>query len=256
MGEKDQVLSQFGKNAANYVTSKTHASGEDLDLLIKIVEKNRKDNLLDIATGGGHVVKALAPLFKQVTALDLTPEMLEKAETFITSNGIGNVSFVQGDAEQLPFSNQSFGTVTCRIAPHHFPNINRFVMESNRVLERNGLFLLIDNVAAEKDEYDHFYNYIEKKRDPSHYRAYKKTEWISLIENTGFIIESFTTFKKKFEFKKWCEMMQLPEKDQNELMAYMIAAEKETTDFLSIEVVENQVLSFQGQAMLLVARKE
>lgn len=256
MGEKDQVLSQFGKNAANYVTSKTHASGEDLNSLVEIVEKNRNGNLLDIATGGGHVVKALAPLFEKVTALDLTPEMLEKAEKFITSNGIENVSFIQGDAEQLPFSDQSFGTVTCRIAPHHFPNINRFIIESNRVLERGGLFLLIDNVAAEKDKYDQFYNYIEKKRDPSHYRAYKKTEWISLIENAGFTIESMTTFKKKFVFKKWCEMMELPVKDQNELMADMMAVDKETTDFLSIEVVENQVLSFQGQAMLVVARKE
>ncbi|MGE7603122.1 class I SAM-dependent methyltransferase [Peribacillus sp. NPDC097675] len=256
MEEKDQVLAQFGKNAANYVTSKTHASGEDLNLLIKIVEKNAKGELLDIATGGGHVVKALAPFFEKVTALDLTPEMLKKAENFINSNGIENVSFVQGDAEQLPFSDQSFTTVTCRIAPHHFPNIHQFVMESNRVLDRNGLFLLIDNVAAEKDEYDQFYNFIEKKRDPSHYRAYKKTEWISLIENTGFTIESMTTFKKKFDFKNWCEMMQLPQKEQNELMAYMIAAEKGTSDFHSIEVVENQVLSFQGQAMLLVARKE
>ena len=51
-------------------------------------------------------------------------------------------------------------------------------------------------------------------------------------------------------------MMELPVKDQNELMADMMAVDKETTDFLSIEVVENQVLSFQGQAMLVVARKE
>jgi ubiquinone/menaquinone biosynthesis C-methylase UbiE len=83
MKDKEKVLQQFGRNAANYVTSTSHAKGDDLRQLVEIIAgRNRGGAVLDVATGGGHVANALAPLFKQVIALDLTPEMLEKAEFY------------------------------------------------------------------------------------------------------------------------------------------------------------------------------
>jgi ubiquinone/menaquinone biosynthesis C-methylase UbiE len=255
MTEKESVLHQFGKNAEKYVTSKIHAKGNDLAMVVEIAKENQNGEVLDIATGGGHVANALAPHFESVVALDLTPEMLETAKKFITSNGHTNVSYVQGDALKLPFPDQSFGTVTCRIAPHHFPNINLFIKEVYRVLKDNGLFILVDNVAPELDEYDYFYNIIEKKRDPSHVRAYKKTEWISNIEKEGFTIQTFSTFKKKFNFDVWCEMMAVPQQDKEELNGFMNSASKDTQQFFSIELLDGKVQSFQGQSILLTAWK-
>ena len=66
-----------------------------------------------------------------------------------------------------------FDTITCRIAAHHFTNPAQFIFEVNRTLEDNGLFILIDNVSPENNEYDTFYNFIEKA-DPSHERALKR----------------------------------------------------------------------------------
>lgn len=256
MDNKEIVASQFGKNAGKYVTSKGHAKGKDLDLLLEMVQENENRYLLDIATGGGHVANKLAPLFENVIAFDLLPEMLEKAKDFINKNGHKNVSFVQGDAQALPFSDQTFDTVTCRIAPHHFPKVERFVRETGRVLQKGGLFLLVDNVAAELDELDQFYNDIEKKRDPSHYRALKKTEWLSLLEQNGFRIESFMVFKKKFLFDGWCEMMGLSESGKWELNTYMTSVPPHVVEFFSIHMEGDQVQSFQGETMLLAARKE
>ena len=255
MNEKESVLHQFGKNAEKYVTSKIHAKGNDLAMVVEIARENQSGDLLDIATGGGHVANALAPLFTNVVALDLTPEMLETAKKFITSNGHTNVSFIQGDALNLPFPNQTFGTVTCRIAPHHFPNVSQFIKEAFRVLKDNGLFILVDNVAPELDEYDHFYNFVEKKRDPSHVRAYKKSEWIAYLEKEGFTIQTFSTFKKTFNFDVWCEMMDVPQQDKEELNAYMNSTSKNLQQHFSIELLNGQVQSFQGQSMLLVASK-
>jgi ubiquinone/menaquinone biosynthesis C-methylase UbiE len=256
VSNKENVVSQFGKNAGKYVTSKGHAKGEDLAMLVEIAKENKNGYLLDVATGGGHVANALASLFDKVVALDLTPKMLEKAEEFIKGNGHTNVSFVQGDAGSLPFPDKTFDTVSCRIAPHHFPHVERFAGEAYRVLKESGLFLLVDNVASEIDEYDQFYNDVEKKRDPSHYRAYKKTEWISLLEQKGFRMETITVFKKRFLFETWCEMMALPQKDKAELNEYMISSPKNIIEFFSIEMKDDQVQSFEGEAMLLVARKE
>ena len=55
-----------------------------------------------------------------------------------------------------------FDTITCRIATHHFTSPAQFIYEVNRTLEDNGLFILIDNVSPENNEYDTFYNFIEK----------------------------------------------------------------------------------------------
>ncbi len=255
MDNKKKVVKQFGSNAGNYVTSQMHARGKDLDMIKEILKGRNNKDLLDIATGGGHVVNALAPLFKTVTALDLTPEMLAKAKEFIESNGHGNVSFVQGDAENLPFGDKSYDVVTCRVAPHHFPNVKRFIGEAFRVLTDEGMFILIDNVAPELSVFDQFYNEIEKKRDPSHYRAYKKSEWISWIEEKGFSIQTFVTFTKRFVFDDWCQTMNLSTEDKEELNDYMMASSREIIDFFSIEIENNQIQSFQGEAMMLVASK-
>ncbi|SEM14232.1 Methyltransferase domain-containing protein [Mesobacillus persicus] len=256
MNEKKRVIQQFGKHAANYVTSKTHAKGEDLQKVIEIVATQESSGeLLDIATGGGHVANALAPYFKQVVALDLTPEMLEKAKGFIESNGIRNAAFVQGDAENLPFPDESVGTVTCRIAAHHFGNPDSFLNEVNRVLKDKGLFIFVDNVAPEIQAFDEFYNQVEKKRDPSHVRAYKKSEWISKFERTGFYVEELVTFKKKFIFDTWCQMMDVSEEEKHELNTMMGSAPRELIDYFSIVVHNNQVQSFQGQSVLMAVRK-
>lgn len=255
MDIKKQVLHQFGKSADRYVQSQSHAKGKDLNAMVEISEAEGKSLLLDIATGGGHVANAFAPLVKKVIAYDLTPEILASAEHFIQNNGHNNVEFVQGDAESLPFEKELFDVITCRIAAHHFPNVKNFIQEVYRVLKTGGLFLLVDNVAPEKDELDNFYNRVEIKRDPSHYRAWKKSEWIKFIEEQGFKIEMLYTFEKTFQFLDWCERMDLPLSERKELEQYMFQADERIKKHFAIVTNEEQVIRFNGEAILLKARK-
>ncbi|WP_210366821.1 class I SAM-dependent methyltransferase [Bacillus sp. REN3] len=258
MNEKENVQIQFGKNAGNYVTSTAHAEGADLAELVEIVKNHRtRGSILDIATGGGHVANALAPLAEVVIAYDITEKMLEKAEEFIHGNGHRNVKFVCGDAENLSFPDSSFDIVTCRIAAHHFPHVERFVQEVFRVLKAGGLFILVDNVAPELEEYDEFYNAIEKKRDPSHFRAHKKSKWITFVESAGMQVRSMRTFVKKFQYEIWCARMALPADDKNELSTYMKDAAKDIRDHFSLEVNESgQIEGFIGESILLASVKK
>jgi len=256
MGEsiKDQVQEQFGKNAAKYVTSSRHAKGEDLALLVSSSKANKEMEVLDIATGGGHVANALAPLVRRVIAFDLTEQMLEKASEFIRGNGYSNVDFVHGDAEQLPFADASFDLVTCRIAAHHFPNVPAFASEAFRVVKPGGKLLLIDNVAPENDQFDEFYNQVEKQRDPSHVRALKKSEWISLLENKGFRIEMIVVFPKPFKFQDWCERSGLSVADQALLETKLLQTPKEMKDFFFIQTDESgRIATFSGEAVYFQA---
>ncbi|MFL6558021.1 MAG: class I SAM-dependent methyltransferase, partial [Bacillus sp. (in: firmicutes)] len=229
--------------------------GNDLQKLVDMATVTGKEELLDVATGGGHTANAFAQLVKKVTAIDLTPEMLIAAEKFIKGNGHQNVEFRKGDAENLPFSDGIFDIVTCRIAPHHFPNVNKFVDEVHRVLKPNGQFLLDDNVVPEEDDYDLFYNTIEKWRDYSHFRAWKKSEWLRMLEVSGFEIYEWHRFEKTFRFEPWCKRMNLPETEKNKLAQYIHGASQKVKEKFKVSIVDDQVISFQGEAIILKAIK-
>ncbi|MDT9719019.1 class I SAM-dependent methyltransferase [Paenibacillus sp. ClWae2A] len=253
---KSQVQKQFAKNAGKYVTSAGHAKGDDLALLVASSQATPDMNVLDIATGGGHVANALAPLVQRVTALDLTEEMLQVAEQFIKGNGHGNVDFVAEDAEKLPFDDDVFDLVTCRIAAHHFPDVSSFVHEALRVMKPGGRLLFIDNVAPERDENDQFYNEVEKCRDASHVRAWRKTEWIHMLEYASFRMETMVSFQKRFKFEEWCNRAALPERERGELEASMLSAPSIIRNFFNFEVTTNGKLdSFEGESVYIQAIK-
>jgi ubiquinone/menaquinone biosynthesis C-methylase UbiE len=102
MDIKKDVQKQFSRSAGEYVKSKRYSNDADLKKLVEMALPTRREEVLDVATGGGHTANVLAPLVQKVTALDLTPEMLDAAQRFINGNGHANVMFVVGDAEKLP----------------------------------------------------------------------------------------------------------------------------------------------------------
>ncbi|WHY65201.1 class I SAM-dependent methyltransferase [Neobacillus sp. SuZ13] len=255
MDIKKDVKQQFGKSADSYVSSAIHKDGNDLQKLVQLAAITGEEELLDIATGGGHTANAFAPLLKKVTALDLTPEMLKAAEKFIRGNGHLNVDFKIGDAEYLPFSDGVFDIVTCRIAPHHFPNVNRFVEEVQRVLKPSGQFLLDDNVVPEEDDYDLFYNTVEKWRDYSHFRAWKKSEWLRMLEVNGFEVYEIHRFEKTFEYESWCKRMNLSENEKDKLSDYIRNSPQKVREKFRVTIENDQVISFQGEAVILKALK-
>ncbi|HYK74948.1 MAG TPA: methyltransferase domain-containing protein [Pseudoneobacillus sp.] len=252
---KKDVQEQFGRSAEAYVNSKIHKEGKDLQKLVAITSIKGDEHVLDIATGGGHTANAFAPHVEKVVAVDLTKKMLLAAENFIRGNGHENVQFVEGDAEQLPFDDALFDIVTCRIAPHHFPNIEAFIKEVYRVLKEGGQFLLDDNVSPEDDELDQFYNIVEKTRDYSHYRAWKKTEWLKMLELQGFKIDELHRFDKTFVFEPWCMRMNLPESEKEKLNKYMIQSPQKVKDHFYVKVEGDKVFSFQGEAIVIKAVK-
>lgn len=256
MDLKKDIQKQFGKSADSYVTSSIHKDGKDLQKLIEMAEITGNEELLDVATGGGHTANAFSPLVKKVTAVDLTQEMLAAAEKFIKGNGNQNVQFVQGDAENLPFPDRSFDIVTCRIAPHHFPNLNQFITEVFRVLNNGGQFLLDDNVVPENDEYDQFYNKIEKWRDYSHFRAWKKSEWLRMLEFAGFEIIEWHRFEKTFYFDSWSNRMNLPIEEKEKLTQFFLETPERILDKFRVNIEKDQVISFQGEALVLKAVKK
>jgi ubiquinone/menaquinone biosynthesis C-methylase UbiE len=92
---------------------------------------------LDVACGSGNATIPAALTGAKVTGLDLTPELLEAGRANAGQAGV-EIDWVEGDAEQLPFEDQSFDAVIsvfgCMFAPDH----KATAMELARVLRPGG----------------------------------------------------------------------------------------------------------------------
>ena len=254
--KKTQVQNYFSRTAESYVASFSHRSGDDMQRLIELGEWNPHLQALDIATGGGHTALAVAPLVAQVTVTDLTPRMLEKAQDFILAQGVTNAHFQVADAEQLPFSSESFDRVTCRIAPHHFPDISQFVQEVARVLKPGGIFLLIDCMASSDQELDTFDNTIEKWRDPSHGRSCTAEEWQAFLKEAGLSIEHLEFFRKTHEYDDWTARSQMPLDEKAWLSQYILDSNQRIQNYFEIvRKPDGQLASFTNDFIFLKSRK-
>jgi len=199
---KTLVQEQFGKTAASYLTSTPHALGKSLERLVTLTSPQKSWHALDVATGGGHVAYTFAPHVARVWATDITQEMLDLVKTEAQKRGLKNVRTAYAKAEALPFDDESFDLVTCRIAPHHFDSIPEFLVEVHRVLKPNTIFAVVDNVVPEGSVGD-YVNAFERFRDPSHLRAWTMEEWRVALKNHGFAITHEEQLYKKMEFKSW-----------------------------------------------------
>jgi ubiquinone/menaquinone biosynthesis C-methylase UbiE len=231
---KSKSLAQehFGSFAASYATSQPHARGSSLARLVALVAPQPNWIALDVATGAGHVAVALAPHLAHAIASDLTPQMLAVARSLAEKAKLANVSFAGLRAEAMPFADATFDLVTCRIAPHHFDDVGRFVTEVARVLRHGGTFGLVDNISPDTalisgdsdalanaaDEY----NALEKLRDPSHIRCLTLTEWRSLVTQAGLREQHVEIMDKPMVFGPWTEQQNVSEATRGELKAKLL----------------------------------
>ncbi len=255
--KKARVQDYFSRTAASYVTSVSHRTGGDLNRLIELGEWNTQQQAIDIATGGGHTARAVAPHVAQVMVTDLTPVMLETAREFLQSEGIRNVQFQVADAENLPFAADTFDRATCRIAPHHFPNVARAVQEVARVLKPGGIFLLIDNIAPKDPALDTFDNMIEKLRDPSHERSYTKEEWLAFFSQAKLQVAHVEVFRRTHNFDDWTLRSQMLISDKEALERYILDSEQRVKQYFDVVTREDgHLASFTSESLLLKGRKQ
>ena len=96
--------------------------------------------------GGSYIVRTLEP--DNYIGLDLNPKGIAFCKK--SHAAIKNLSFIQGDAQALPFEGNSKDAVINVEASHCYPNFPGFLKEVHRVLKPGGHFLYADFRFAEK----------------------------------------------------------------------------------------------------------
>jgi SAM-dependent methyltransferase len=253
---KAQAQARFGQYAQGYVESSSHAKGQDLERLVELAQPQSDWLALDIATGGGHTALRFAPHVGRVVAFDLTPKMLVAARTFIHGQGVENVTFVAGDAEILPLASNTFDLVTCRIAPHHFPDCFRFVQESARVLKSGGLLLVEDHNAPDDERAARYVDAFERLRDPSHVRAFAAYEWAGMFLDAGLTVEhSEPIVKSGGKMVPWAERQGCMPDVIERLHVMLAQAPSAVADWLKPTCAGTPDATFDHHYVIIAGRK-
>jgi SAM-dependent methyltransferase len=92
------------------------------------------ERFLDVATGPGYLAGAAAERGARAVGLDVSPDMLALARDRFSA-----VELIEGDAEALPFPNDSFDAAAAAFLLHHVPEPERVAAEMQRVARRVAL---------------------------------------------------------------------------------------------------------------------
>ncbi len=204
---------QFDAHAEKYASSAVHRFGASLPVLLALAAPQPHEQALDVATGTGNTAFAVAELAGQVTGLDVSPGMLAQARQRAGQEGVTNVTFLEGEAEQLPFPDAHFDLVTSRHAPHHFRDLAGFLREARRVLKPGGRLVVADQItpltreqgAGAQDRMQAWVETWQQNRDPSHFRQRTAEEWRRLAAEAGFGWTADQTVPYRLEFEWWTQ---------------------------------------------------
>lgn len=106
--------------------------------LVKFARIGSGETVLDVGTGTGVVALTAARAGAKVTALDLTPELLEQARENARIAGREDIVWTEGDAEQLPYADGSFDVVLSQFGHMFAPRPEVTIAEMRRVLKPGG----------------------------------------------------------------------------------------------------------------------
>ena len=168
------------------------------DLMINALNPPRSETpfaLLDVAGGTGDIAfraaAAAGPNFK-ATVCDINADMLSVGRERAAKRHLDDrVSFVEGNAEELAFSDRAFDAYTIAFGIRNVPRIDRALREAYRVLRPGSRFLCLEFSTVDMPGLDRLYDLFSFKVIPPLGRAVTGD-----AESYQYLVESIRKFPK------------------------------------------------------------
>lgn len=199
------IVQQFQRVANTSPAPLTYPTERDLRDMIRLAAPQPADRVLDAGAGSGAVSLAFAPHVASVTAVDLSPAMLERAETVRAARQVTNVHFRLGEINTLSLPEHSFEIVLCHDLLHYAPEPGTLLTRLRVLLTPGGRLLLDDILGSDDPVKRATQNAIEMRRDPAMAQIYSAGEIEQLLEASGFRIERIERYGTQRELEEWLD---------------------------------------------------
>ncbi len=133
------------------------------EILKSLISTVKKSHVLDIACGTGGAITPFDSS-NEYTGLDLSYSMLKQAVKKAKKKSFQKSRFIQGNAERLPFDDESFDFVLMDTSLHMIPKYQLAIAETARVLTKGGVFVCSTPVVGISKEFDTTWKKISGKR--------------------------------------------------------------------------------------------
>ena len=148
--KKEQVAEMFDNISGSY-DFLNHFLSVGIDKIwrkkaIKLLKKYNPKRILDVATGTGDLALAALKLNPdKVIGVDISNKMLDVGRKKITKQKLNDkVELKNGDAENLPFDNDSFDAITSAYGVRNFSDLSKGLSEMSRVLVDGGHAVILE----------------------------------------------------------------------------------------------------------------
>lgn len=147
-------------------------------------------NVIDVASGPGYVAAAAEEKGCTVTGVDFSAVMVKKA-----AKNYPNIKFVEGDAENLSFDDQSFDDYVMNFGILHLEHPEKALAEAHRVLRKGGTAAFTvwappDRSAGFRCVLENISRYgdhsIVLPQGPAFFRFSDKYEFLNRLIDAGF----------------------------------------------------------------------
>lgn len=184
MSTHDAMRARFAATAERIAALQEKRAAELAEHIRDFVPATGEERALDAGAGTGALAFALAPLVREVVAVELVPELIELGR----KTAPANVEFVEGDLEKLGFERASFDLTGTLRTLHHVPRPELVLAELTRVTRPGGLLLVVDQIAPNDPLVALELNQFERARDPSHTRALADVDMRQLFESNNLVL--------------------------------------------------------------------
>ncbi|MCM2472566.1 bifunctional demethylmenaquinone methyltransferase/2-methoxy-6-polyprenyl-1,4-benzoquinol methylase UbiE [Rhizobium sp. CG5] len=168
-GEKQGLVNEvFHKVAKRYdimndvMSAGLHRLWKDAMVAALNPRKDAAYKVLDVAGGTGDIAFRIVEASNRLahaTVLDINGSMLGVGSERAEKKGLSdNLTFVEANAEELPFEANSFDAYTIAFGIRNVPRIDAALSEAHRVLKRGGRLLVLEFSDVEMPLLDKFYD--------------------------------------------------------------------------------------------------
>jgi broad specificity phosphatase PhoE/ubiquinone/menaquinone biosynthesis C-methylase UbiE len=253
-GQLRSVIEHFDHIADVSPALPTPATEQRLRDLVSLAAPRPQDRVIDAGTGAGAVALAFAPHVAHVTAVDVSPGMLERAESARLVAQGANVDVRWADAMNLPCKDASIDIIACQDLLHYVPDLAALFASWRRVLANGGKIALDEMVGSENPLKRATQQAIETQRDPAVARLYSESDIEREMRAANFRIERANAYDVAVSMEEWIAGAAGDEAAQAAVAEMMRVSIEEDATGLRIRQGKSGEITFVHRRLRLLAR--